>query len=196
MWRYDEIENVIRKIKSQLVEQEEFLAKITVPDLYKTLNIPLSDSNGVSFYQMLSSDDFISGSAKLHHCVAMYFEWSLCGESYLFHLESDNELSTLELVLNKEKTEFFIVQHKGKYNSCVSAKHKNKADNIARELNKVLKAYSSGDFGFVLTTAHKEVAKLYDSYLALYRENDRLTKNQIKQLHAIFPKFKLLRLYY
>lgn len=193
---FNEIEDVIRKIKSRSAEQEEFLAKVKVPDLYKTLDIPLSDSSGVSFYQMLSNDDFISESAKLHHCVAMYFEQSLYGGSYLFHLESDNELSTLELVLNKGKTEFSVVQHRGKYNSDVSTKHKNKADSIARELNKALKAYSGGDFGSVLAATHKEVTELYDIYLSLYGKKDRLSKEQVKQLHAIFPKFKLLKLYY
>lgn len=203
---FNAIDERVREFRKITPEQQALIDAIAVPDIFNLLGVPALKETKVKVNQLLTEKQFIDESIKMHHCVSLYFAQSIQGNCYIFHLECDQEMSTLEIALKTtlktqpnlktpQKAIFVQRQHKGKYNCEPSSQHKTKAKELIKQLNSFLSKNPKIDVIDIMEKATQSQKSALTAYQQTKFLNGRaLTQKELHQLQLLFPKFKLLRL--
>lgn len=199
---YADIARMTHSFFEMSPEDKETLNSIRVPDLLEHFGVSLNLLPDTTVTQLRSKDDFLQESELMHHCVDSYFKRSLEGDCYVFHIESNREMSTFEIFYHADIELFAINQHQGKHNTDPSNTHQNIAKKVLNQLNRTIKTpnleirHQQNMLFFKLQKEHDEQ---YQKFLACSNNSDgserALSVDEIRQLLVAFPKLRFLRLY-
>lgn len=201
---YADIARMTHSFFEMSPEDKETLNSIRVPDLLEHFGVSLNLLPETTVTQLRSKDDFLQESELMHHCVDSYFKRSLEGDCYVFHIESNREMSTFEIFYHTDIELFAINQHQGKHNTDPSNTHQNIAKKVLNQLNRTIKTPHleiRHEQRMLFSKLQKEHDEQYQKLLACTKSDTAdgseraLTVNEIRQLLVAFPKLRFLRLY-
>jgi len=96
--RYHDVIHVLKSKISGVTNEDVFKYK-------KLENLP------EGYTQLLTEEDFINEGQKMQHCVGGYYRSFLSGNCFIFHVENNKSVSTVEICLNNER--FSVRQNQG-----------------------------------------------------------------------------------